>query len=77
MAVTTSLWQPRRLVRVVVATTSLGGSPEAGQLVTGRQAGQACPEKALHRGPAGPDHHQPGHLVQITASQGVWGADRL
>src|SRR5579863_1521477 len=34
-AATTSLWQPRCQVCVVVATTSLGGSPEAGQMVTG------------------------------------------
>ena len=38
VAATTSLWQPRRQVRVVVATTSLGGSPEAGQMGN-REAG--------------------------------------
>jgi hypothetical protein len=38
--VTTSLWQRCRRVRVVVAMTSLGESPEAGQVVPGRQTGQ-------------------------------------
>ena len=43
-AVTTSLRQRCRWVRVVVATTSLGGAPESGQVVTGRQVGQECSE---------------------------------
>src|ERR1700722_2781092 len=40
VAVTTSLWHPRRWVRVVVATTSLGRSPEAGQGGAWRHEGQ-------------------------------------
>ena len=49
VAATTSLWHPRRQVRVVAATTSLRGSPEAGQMGTERQAvqaGQECPERS-------------------------------
>src|SRR3984957_17681543 len=66
VAVTTSLWHPRRWVRVVVATTSLGRSPEAGQAGTWRHEGQerrewrgegrrSPPKKQPHRSIGGQD----------------------
>ena len=46
-AVTTSLWQPCRWVRVVAATMSLGGSPEAGQVVIKEADGAGVPGEDL------------------------------
>src|SRR6202030_2315481 len=53
VALTASLWDACRLVRVVVATPSSRGSPEARLVGTGRRAGQECPK--------GPGAHSRGN----------------